>query len=63
VSYFELIDNPSKPSSQLATVLRQAQWDIDDVAFNLLNGRVSRIEREDLADALAALADLLRGFD
>lgn len=56
-----LIGKPQSPSAQLATVLRQAQWDLDHVAFNLPNGTVSQPEREKLADALTRLAELLRG--
>lgn len=63
MSKIEPVGNPASPRAQLATVLRQAQWDIDHVAFNLPHGAVSQAERETLADSLTALAELLRGVD
>ncbi|GAA2340663.1 hypothetical protein GCM10009854_16380 [Saccharopolyspora halophila] len=49
-------------NARLAVALRQAQWDMDDVAFNLPEGRVTPVEREKLADALVRLAEQLRGW-
>lgn len=59
----QTIGERQSPTAQLATALRQAQWDLDHVAFNLPNGTAPRAERETLADALTALAGMLRNLD
>ena len=45
---------------QLAVLLREAQWEIDAMAFDLPAGRCTPERRERLADALVKLAELLR---
>ena len=47
--------------SQLAVLLRQAQWALDEAAHDLPAGRVSAQRRDELAGRLEALAVLLRG--
>lgn len=44
----------------LATMCRIAQSNLDDVAFGLIPGRASAAQVCELADALTALAGLLR---
>ncbi|SFS54252.1 hypothetical protein SAMN05660874_01664 [Saccharopolyspora flava] len=50
-------------SAKFAVVLREAQWELDRVAFRLPRGEVSRAERHRLADALIELADVLRDYE
>lgn len=45
---------------QLAVLLRTAQWEIDALAFDLPAGRCTSERREQLADALVKLAEVLR---
>lgn len=45
---------------QLAVLLRTAQWEIDALAFDLPAGRCTPERREQLADALVKLAEVLR---
>lgn len=47
----------------LAVLLRQAQWSLDDAAFDVGAGRSTREQRQALADELAHLADVLRAAD
>lgn len=50
-------------SRALAVLLRQAQWSLDDAAFDLGAGRSTREQRQALADNLTRLADALREID
>lgn len=59
----EIIGKRPSDAARLAIVLRQTQWELDRVAFNLPEGRVTQHEREQLADALVTLAGLLRSAD
>lgn len=54
------IGSPMCRSANFAVVLREAQWELDRVAFRLPRGEVSRTERRRLADALIELAEQLR---
>ncbi|MDI2032564.1 hypothetical protein QFW96_28350 [Saccharopolyspora sp. TS4A08] len=54
------IGRPMCRSASFAVVLREAQWELDRVAFRLPRGEVSRAERHRLADALIELAEVLR---
>lgn len=47
----------------LAVLLRQAQWRLDDAAFEVGAGRSTREQRQALADELRHLADVLRAAD
>ena len=57
------IGRPMCRSAHVAVVLREAQWELDRVAFRLPRGEVSRDERHRLADTLAELAEVLREYD
>ena len=57
------IGRPMCRSANFAVVLREAQWELDRVAFRLPRGEVSRSERHKLADALAELAEVLRDYE
>ena len=57
------IGRPMCRSANFAVVLREAQWELDRVAFRLPRGEVSRSERRRLADVLTELADHLRDYD
>ena len=46
--------------TQLATLLRGAQWNLDEAAFEVGSGRYSRDEYIALAHALTTLANALR---
>lgn len=46
--------------SQLAILLRQTQWALDDAAHDFPAGRASAQRREELAESLEALAALVR---
>ena len=46
--------------AQLAVLLRQAQWALDDAAHDVPAGRVSARSRVELAGTLEALAVVLR---
>ncbi len=56
----QLIGKPMSSAANLAVLLRQAQWDLDQMAFRLPMGEVSTDERDKLADMLTRLAALLR---
>jgi len=45
---------------QLAVLLRQAQWALDDAAHDVPAGRVTAQRREELAATLEALATIVR---
>lgn len=45
---------------RLAVLLRQAQWKLDDAAFEVGAGRSTREQRQALADDLTRLAKMLR---
>ncbi|MCA1185904.1 hypothetical protein LCD36_05500 [Saccharopolyspora sp. 6T] len=47
-------------AAALAVLLRQAQWAIDDAAHRVPEDRFDGDEHRDLADALEALAGMLR---
>ena len=47
-------------NAQLAVLLRELQWEIDAMAFDLPAGRCTPERREQLADMLIMLADALR---
>ncbi|WP_372495432.1 hypothetical protein [Saccharopolyspora soli] len=49
-------------AAQLAIVLRQAQWDIDNLAFELPTDQAGTAECRKLADELTELATLLRRY-
>ncbi|MCA1226158.1 MULTISPECIES: hypothetical protein [unclassified Saccharopolyspora] len=51
----------SDESRSLAVLLRQAQWALDDAAFDIGAGRATTDQREQLASALIALARALHG--
>ncbi|MFC7343218.1 hypothetical protein [Saccharopolyspora griseoalba] len=53
----------ARRSASLAVVLREAQWELDRVAFRLPRNEVSRAERHRLAGRLAELAELLRHWE
>jgi hypothetical protein len=57
------IGRPMCRSANFAVVLRVAQWELDQVAFRLPSGEVSRSERHRLADVLTELADHLRDYE
>ncbi|MGH4025486.1 MAG: hypothetical protein ACRDRV_13005 [Pseudonocardiaceae bacterium] len=46
--------------SQLAVLLRQTQWALDEAAHDVGAGRATPQGREDLADSLEALAAMVR---
>lgn len=46
--------------AQLAVLLREVQWEIDSMAFDLPAGRGTPERRALLADVLVKLADVLR---
>lgn len=45
---------------QLAVLLREVQWEIDAMAFDLPAGRCTPERREQLADVLVRLSEVLR---
>ncbi|MBQ0926632.1 hypothetical protein [Saccharopolyspora endophytica] len=45
---------------QLAVLLREVQWEIDAMAFDLPAGRCTPERREQLAEVLVKLAEVLR---
>lgn len=49
--------------ANFAVVLRETQWELDQVAFRLPRGEVSRTERRRLADVLTELAEQLRDYE
>ncbi|GAB2665262.1 hypothetical protein GCM10027271_25330 [Saccharopolyspora gloriosae] len=51
----------SDESRSLAVLLRQAQWALDDAAFDIGAGRATTGQREQLAAALVRLAQALHG--
>ncbi|MGW0890456.1 hypothetical protein [Saccharopolyspora sp. NPDC002578] len=51
----------SDESRSLAVLLRQAQWALDDAAFDIGAGRATSEQREQLATALVRLAQALHG--
>lgn len=55
---------PDRPigvtDSQLAVLLRQTQWALDDAAHDFPAGRVSAARRAELAGTLEALAAIVR---
>jgi hypothetical protein len=48
------------PDARLAVLLREVQWELDEVAFDLPAGRCSPERRAHLADALIELAEVVR---
>jgi hypothetical protein len=56
----EAVDVSARRSVSFAVVLREAQWELDRVAFRLPRNEVSRVERHRLAGRLVELAELLR---
>lgn len=50
----------SGPDTQLAVLLRKAEWMLDDAAHALGDGRLSSSDRDALAQALGELAGALR---
>ncbi len=48
------------PPANLAVALRQAQWDLERVAFAMPRGEISKEEILKLADSITELADRLR---
>ena len=46
--------------SQLAVLLRQTQWALDDAAHDFPAGRITPRRREELAGTLEALAAIVR---
>jgi len=55
----EAIGNPISPEATLAILARQAQWEIDRVAFGLPEGKITTSECRSLADVLSGLSALL----
>ena len=59
-----LLGQPDPPTgvtdSQLAVVLRQTQWALDEAAHDFPAGRVTPQRREELAGTLEALATIVR---
>lgn len=53
----------SDQSRSLAVLLRQAQWALDDAAFDIGAGRATDDQREQLATALVRLAQALHDDD
>jgi len=53
----------SEESRSLAVLLRQAQWALDDAAFDIGAGRSTPEQRAALAHALTQLAQALGGDD
>ncbi|MCX2734459.1 hypothetical protein OOZ19_29795 [Saccharopolyspora sp. NFXS83] len=49
----------SDESRSLAVLLRQAQWALDEAAFDIGAGRATTEQRESLAGALVRLAQAL----
>ncbi|GAA2332172.1 hypothetical protein GCM10009854_04220 [Saccharopolyspora halophila] len=49
-----------RSAANFAVVLREAQWELDRVAYRLPRGEVSSVERHRLAGMLTELADQLR---
>lgn len=47
-------------NAHLAVLLREVQWEIDAMAFDLPAGRCTPERRKQLADMLVTLADVLR---
>lgn len=47
--------------AQLAILLRETQWTIGDMAYDLPSGRVTPQARQDLAELLETLAATVRG--
>ena len=56
----QTIGEPMRPPARFAVVLREAQWELDRIAFLLPRDEVSAAEREELAQTLVELAELLR---
>lgn len=54
------VGRPMCSAANLAVVLREAQWELDRVAYRLPRGEVSSVERHQLAGMLTELADQLR---
>jgi predicted RNA-binding protein associated with RNAse of E/G family len=50
----------TEEEGQLAVLLRQTQWLLDDLAYALPAGRVSAAKRNEAADILTSIASLLR---
>lgn len=59
-NFEQTIGEPTRPLARFAVVLREAQWELDRIAFLLPRDEVSATEREALADTLVELAELLR---
>ncbi|MBB5159274.1 hypothetical protein [Saccharopolyspora phatthalungensis] len=56
----QFIGKPMSPPANLAVALRQAQWDLERVAFAMPRGEISKEEILKLADSITELADRLR---
>ena len=54
------IGEAMRPLARVAVVLREAQWELDRIAFRLPRGEVTAAERAEPADTLVELAGLLR---
>lgn len=48
------------PTDELAAIVTAAHWQLEEIAYLLMAGRVSRERLDTVADGLTALAELLR---